>query len=198
MKISMKTFGVAAAAVVAGMIGWQALAETPNAPGGQSGSPMMMMDGSQGMGSGPMMMMHGSQGMGMGRAHMGAAVADPAAQLADVKRELAITPEQEPAWETYSKAFLGTIGSLKAQHESQMAAMHDGTMGDHVAVMATMHAQHQQAFDTVKGAAQALLGALDESQQAKAREILPGLAPFHPGMMGQHAATGGKATVEPK
>jgi hypothetical protein len=64
-----------------------------------------------------------------------------------------------------------------------MAALHGGSTGDHNAVMARMHEQRQRT-------AEALLGALDESQQTKAREILPGLAPSHLGMTG-HAAMGG-------
>ena len=168
-----KALGIGTAVIAAGLISWQALAQMPTA---------------QGAGS---MMTH-AMGMRMGQQHMGAGIVDPATRLAAVKRELSMTAQQESAWETYSKAVLGAAASLRTQHQDQMAALHGGSTGDHNAVMARMHEQRQQTFDTIKTAAEALLGALDESQQTKAREILPGLAPSHLGMTG-HAAMGGVA-----
>jgi hypothetical protein len=164
-SIDMKTkaLGIGTAAIAAGLISWQALAQMPTANGS--------------------MMTHGmGMGMAMGQQHMGAGIVDPATRLAAVKRELRISAQQESAWDTYSKAVLGVAASLRTQHQDQMAAMQGGPTGDHNAVMARMHEQRQQMFDTIKTAAEALLGALDESQQTKARGILPGLAPL--GMTG--------------
>jgi len=174
MRTVTKIVRIGTAAIAAGLIGWQALAQTPTAQGPESHGSAMMMGGSKGM------------SMGMAHQHMGANVADPA-RLADMKRKLGITEKQTPAWDTYSRAVIDAAASLRAQHQSHMAMTH-GSADDHIAVMTRMHEQRQQALDIMKTAAQTLLGALDEGQRAKAREILPGLASFRLGMMG-HTVT---------
>lgn len=172
MKTATKIFGIGTGVVAAGLIGWQAFAEAPEGQSTRSHS-STMMGWSNGM------------GMGMGCQNMGASAADPAARLADVKRQLGITEKQDPAWNTYSKAVLGAAASLQAERQSHMEAMQRGTESDHNAAMTRMHEQRQQTLDTINGAAQTLLGSLDERQQAEARQILPRLAPVHLGMVGQ-------------
>jgi hypothetical protein len=54
---------------------------------------------------------------------------------------------------------------------------------DRFAFVTKMREQGQAQFEAVKTAAVELLAALDETQKAKARDILPGLAAFGPGRM---------------
>ena len=54
---------------------------------------------------------------------------------------------------------------------------------DRYAFATKMREQGQKHFETIKAAAEELLRSLDDGQKAKARNILPGLASFGPGMM---------------
>ena len=54
---------------------------------------------------------------------------------------------------------------------------------DRFAFVTKMREQAQKQFETVKTAANELLATLDDTQKAKARETLPGLASFGPGAM---------------
>lgn len=172
MRTLTKTLGLGAVAAIAGTLGWHALAETP------------MHAGPNGMGPGMMMGMQG-RGAAHGR------FADPAARLAALKTELGITPQQEAAWDAYSKALQDTSAAMEAQHQGMdMAAIHQMSDRDRQAFMSEMRDQHQQTFASVRAAAEKLLPALDETQKAKAQEILPGLAQHGPAML-QHAGMGG-------
>ena len=172
MKNITKIAGLSAAVIIAGSIGWHALAQTP------------MHGGPNGMGPGMMMGMHGHGSMG-GR------FADPAAHLASLKTELGITAQQEAAWDAYAKVPQDTATTKKAQHEGMdMAAVHSMSDQDREAFTAQMRDQHRKAFEPVKAAAEKLLSALDDAQKAKAKEILPGFAQHGPGMM-HHAGMSG-------
>lgn len=178
MKKITKLLGLGAAAAVAGTIGWHALAlaETP------------MHGGPQGMGPGMMM------GMGQSHGPMAGAFADPAAHLASLKTELAITAQQEPAWDAYAKVVRDAATSMKAQRQGMdMTAMHSMSDQDRQAFMTQMRDQHEKAFEPVKAVAENLLTALDDTQKTKAKEILPGLVSHGPGMM-RHAGMDSSAT----
>src|SRR6516162_2965139 len=82
MRTVTKIVGIGTAAIAAGLIGWQALAQTPTAQGPES--------------HGSAMMTGGLKGIGMGMAHQHASVADPA-RLAVFNNEMAITEKQTPA-----------------------------------------------------------------------------------------------------
>jgi hypothetical protein len=155
-----------------------AYAYTASAAGG-FGPPFMHGMTGGGMGPG---MMHGGPGMmGGGHGMMGGghgpfAALDPSTHLGALKTELAITPGQEAAWTEYTKTVEETATSMHAAFES-----HRGQDPD--AFFTEMHEQRQKTFDTVKAAADALLGSLDDAQKTKAQQILPGLA-SGPGMTG--------------
>jgi hypothetical protein len=177
MRTITKIVGLSAVAVVAGTIGWHALADTPLA------GPHGMGPGMMGMGAG-----HGPMG---GNGPMGGHATDPATHLAALKTELAITAQQEAAWDAYAKAVEDAAASMRAQRQGvDMKAMHELSDKDRQAFMAGMREQHDKAFAGVKAAAEKLETALDDSQKAKAKEILPGLVAHGPGMM-QHTGMHG-------
>lgn len=172
-KIS-RILGLGVAAAVAGTIGWNAFAQAPMRGGPEGFGPGMMMGG-----------WHGP---------MSAGFADPTTQFAALKSELDITPEQQSAWDAYSKVVQDTVSSMQAQHQSiDMTAVHDMSWQDRQAFMAQMRDQHLEAFHSVNTAAQQLLTALNDTQKTKAKEILPGLAAHGFGMM-QHAMMGWQPT----
>jgi hypothetical protein len=203
METDMKTrtlvIGAIATAVVAAG-GW-ALAQTP----GHFGPPFMRGDTTEMPGPGMMrrmnmgpgmmhqkgpgmgMMMH-QQGPGMGPGMMhrqgpGLALTDPT-QLDALKRELGITAAQEPAWSKYTKALQDASAARTAARESvDPNAVAKMTPQDRYAFVSKMREQAQKHFDSVKTAADQLLATLDETQKAKATDILPGIGSFGPGPM---------------
>lgn len=189
---------IAATTVLAG--GWALAQSVGQGPGG-FGPPFMRGHGHDGMGPGmmkgmghgmgPGMMGHGMdhgmgpgmmKGMGHGMMHGRAGLAD-AAQIDGLKSELGITPAQETAWAKYAKAVQDAAVTMKTTRESvdpdQVSKM---TPADRYAFVSKMREQGQKQLGAVKAAADELLATLDATQQAKARDILPGLA-FGPGAM---------------
>lgn len=152
MKTRTKLVALGVAAVLA--VGVGAYAVSASAAGG-FGPPHMrgMMGG------------HGMEG---GRGPFGAA-GDPSVHLDTLKTELSITADQEAAWAAYTKVMTDTATSMRAAVEGASTA-------DRQALFATMQEQMQTSFDAVKVAAEQLLVSLDETQKAKAEQILPGLA----------------------
>ncbi len=172
MKNQIKTLAIAAAAVLAGAVGWSALADAP-APGMPGG-----------------MWMHGTGSTGMGPGMMGGRFADPGTYLSSLKQDLAITEAQGPAWDAYAKTVQDTFASFQSLHEQMdFDAMHSGKDG--WAVMNAFHEEHQKAFQALKTAADQLVAKLDDAQKEKARDRLPGLAFGGPGMMGGLGMIGG-------
>ena len=129
--------------------------------------------------------------MGAGHGPMAGGFGDPTTRLATLKSELKITPQQQPAWDAYAKTVEDAVSTMRAQHHNvDMTALHNMPGPDRQAFMTQMWDQHDQAFQTVKAAADKLLTTLDDTQKTKAKELLPGLAAFGPGMM-QHTGFGG-------
>lgn len=167
------TKALAIGAVIAGTagVGFVASAETAG-PG--FGPPFMHGQ----MGPGMMGMRGGTQGHGFG---------DPATHLATLKTDLDIRPEQAAAWDAYAKVVQDTATQMQAARKGiDMDAIHSMSPQDRQAFMTRMHDQREQAFTTLKTAANALLPTLDDAQKAKAQTELPGLALHGPAMM-QHA-----------
>jgi hypothetical protein len=107
-------------------------------------------------------------------------------QFETLKKEIGITAAQEPAWTKYTKAIQDAAAAMKTAREG----VNPDTLGksnpqDRFAAVTKMREQGQKQFETVKTAANELLATLDDTQKAKARQTLPGLA-FGPGT--QHAA----------
>lgn len=86
------------------------------------------------------------------------------ARLAALQVELGITEEQAEAWSAYTASLeegAEAMGEMRREaREAQRAR----------------RAEMREHFGTLKGAAETLLPSLDEAQQARAAEILPGLA----------------------
>ena len=179
MKKALLIGGVAAAAVFAGAYAFAQM--HPHGPGG-FGPPFMRGMGPGGPGPGSMG--PGMMGMGPGLMHGGAgfAFAD-AGQLDALKKELAITPAQELAWSKYIATLKDAAAAMKTARESvEPATVRGMTPQDRFAFMSNMREAGQKQFDTVRIAADELLATLDDTQKAKAKEVLPGLA-FGPGFM---------------
>lgn len=161
MKTRTKWIALGAAAVLAAGVGTYAF--SASAAGGFGPHHMRSM---MGMG-GPGMMM-GGHGMDSAHGPSGAAV-DPSAHLDTLKTELAITTDQEAAWAAYTKAVTETATAMHS-------AVEGASTTDRQAFFTKMQEQMQTSFDAVKVAAEQLLATLDETQKAKAVQILPGLA----------------------
>jgi LTXXQ motif family protein len=190
---------IAAATVLAG--GW-ALAQTGGfGPGGFGppfmqghGGPGMMMQhkGGMGPGMGKGMMQHegmqhqggaigpGMMGPGMMQGGAGQFPFDPT-RLATLKTELGITAAQETAWTKYTTAVRDAataMGTTRADIDPN--TVRNMTPQDRFAFVTKIREQAQARFTAVQTAANELLAGLDDTQKAKARDILPGLA-FGPG-----------------
>jgi hypothetical protein len=184
--------GVATAVVLAG--GWALAQSHSHGPGG-FGPPFMQGEGPGGMGPdmmqhmargmGPGMMQHMGPGMGPGmmRGTSGPTFADPM-QIDALKTELGITPAQEPAWSKYARAVQDAATTMKTTRgDVDPDAVSKMTPADRFAFVSKMRDQGQKQAETVKTAADELVAALDDGQKAKAKNVLPGLAPVGPGLM---------------
>lgn len=207
MKKTLVIGGVAATAVL--VAGW-ALAQSPGyGPGGfgprfsPDGGPYRMgpgmmgdrdggwgpgytQDGGRGWGPGMM----GGRGMGpgymhhMGRSMMGDGpgwmFADTA-QLDAAKRELAVTPAQEPAWSKYAKTVQDAAAAVKTLRDGvDPATVSKMSPTERQALFAKVHEQRWQQLETVRAAARELFATLDEKQKEVAEDVLPGLGGFGP------------------
>jgi hypothetical protein len=132
MKTTTKILTAGAAVAILGAMGTYAFAQQGHGfgPGKMGMGHHMMMD----EGHGPMM---GGSG-------------DPAEHLEAVKKEIGIKPEQQSAWDAYSKTVEETA--------------------------AAMRKQRQEGPEKVRTAAETLMATLDVAQKAKANELLPGVA----------------------
>jgi hypothetical protein len=182
--------GIAATTLLVG--GW-ALAQSaghghrgmgPGAMGGMHGHMGQGMHDQMGQGMHGRMGQHMRGRMGQSMMHGGPAqtFADPAS-IDTLKTELGITAAQEPAWSKYTKAVQDAASAARTTRETvDREAVSRMTPADRFAFVSKMREQRLAQFDAVKTAAEELLATLDDTQKAKARETLPGLA-FGPGTM---------------
>ena len=187
-----KTLVIGAIATTVVLAGGWALAQSPN----HFGPPFMRGMDTEAMGPGAMrhmgermgpgMGMMQGPGMGPGMTHRqgpGLALADPT-QIDALKRELGITTAQEPAWNKYTKALQDSAAAMTTAREGvDPSAVAKMTPQDRYAFVTKMREQAQKQFDSVKTATDEFLATLDETQKAKATDILPGIASFGPGPM---------------
>jgi hypothetical protein len=126
--------------------------------------------------------MHGQIGSDSFQGGQGFGLIDPA-RLDALKTELGITAAQEPAWTKYTKAIQDAATAMKTSRDGVNPDA-IGKLGpqERFAFASKMHEQGQKQFETVKTAANELLATLNDTQKAKARQTLPGLA-FRPGPM---------------
>ncbi|HME21419.1 MAG TPA: Spy/CpxP family protein refolding chaperone [Acetobacteraceae bacterium] len=128
-------------------------------------------------GGGPGMMGGGGPGMMGGYWNTGT-------YLDALKTQLAITPNQEPAWKEYADTVSGVGEQMQGLHQTMFESMGTASWQERRNQMNQMFEARQQAFATVHAAATKLMSTLDPAQKAKAQSILPGLA-FRRGMMNQ-------------
>ena len=181
MKKKILVIGGIAAATV--LVGAWAFAQSPgHGPGGMQG--MQGMHGQMSPG------MHGQMGPGM-RGQMGAGMHggpgrthfDPA-QIDTLKTELGIRAAQEPAWTKYAKAIQDAAATMQTTRQGiDRDAVSKMGPQDRYAFVTKMREQGQKLFEAVQTAANELVVTLDDTQKAKARDTLPGLASVGPGTM---------------
>ncbi len=178
--------GVAAATLLAG--GW-ALAQSPSHGPGRMHSMGPGMHSQMGPGMRHQMGPGMRHQMGPGRHGPGLTQFDPA-QIDTLKTELGITAAQEPAWTKYAKAVQDAATAMKTTRDGvDPNTVSKLSPADRFAFVTKIRVQAQKQFETVKTAADELLATLDDTQKAKAKEILPGLA-FGPGTTRGAALTG--------
>ena len=110
------------------------------------------------------------RGPGFGRG-----INDPVTYLANLKQDLAITPDQAAAWQQYTQVVEDTAGQMKAMHDSAFQTMQTATPQERRDIMNSMFDARKASFDMVHDAATKLLPSLTPAQQAKAATSLPGL-----------------------
>ena len=201
MQMKKKILVIGSIAAVAVLVGGWALAQSSDhfGPGGMRGMHGQMGPGMHGqmgpdmrgqMGSG----MHGQMGPGM-RGQMGSSMYgaqglaqfDPA-RIAALKTEFGISAAQEPAWTKYAKALQDAVATVATTREGiNPDTVSKMSPQDRFAFVTKIREQRQQQFETVQSAANELLATLDDAQKIKARDTLPGLASFGPGMRGAMA-----------
>ena len=128
-------------------------------------------------GGGPGMMGRGAPGMMGGRW-------DIATYVDGLKTQLAITPDEEPAWKKYADTVSGVGMQMQALHQTMFESMGTASWEERRNMMNRMFEARQQAFDMVHEAATKLMSALSPSQKVKAQSILPGFIYGH-GIMGR-------------
>ena len=128
-------------------------------------------------GGGPGMMGGGGTGMMGGYWNTGT-------YLDALKTQLAITPDEEPAWKEYADTVSGVGEQMQGLHQTMFKSMGTASWQERRNLMNQMFQARQQAFATVQEAATKLMSALSPAQKSKAQSILPGVA-YGRGMMGQ-------------
>ena len=193
-----RTLVIGAVAATSALVGGWAVAQTVGPGHGSFEPPFMHGKGSERMGPGMMHHMGQGKGPGMMKGHgnmmghgngpqtmhggAGSTFADPT-RIEALKAELGITASQVPAWATYTKAVREAAATMKATREGvDPNAVSKMTPSDRFAFVSSMRDHAQKQFEGVRTAANELLATLDDSQKAKAADILPGLG-FGPGMM---------------
>jgi hypothetical protein len=150
-----------------------------------------------GFGGGP-----GGRGGGPG---FGRGMNDPVEYLAALKTELAITPAQDAAWNSYAEVVQTMANQMRAMHANVYEAMQTATWQERRDMMNAMFQSRTEAHRMVQEAAQKLLPNLNPAQRSQAALKLPGLMPqgrghgMGQGMMGRGMGPGaGGAPATPQ
>ena len=111
---------------------------------------------------------HGPGMMGGDHGKMGS-YRNTASYLDGLKKQLAITPKEEPAWKEYAETVSSVGEQMQGLHQTMFESMGTASWQERWNMMNQMVQTRQQAFDMVHEAANRLLLALDPAQKAKAR-----------------------------
>jgi len=123
------------------------------------------------------------------------AFANPAERLASIRTELALRPDQTSAWEDFARAVnAASAARTEAGQHFDPAKIQAMTPDERQQHFTAAWTRRNEARTQVQSAAQALLAKLDESQKAKAQQLLPGLtgAGFGPRGMARGPMMGGR------
>jgi hypothetical protein len=213
MRKSVKWIAAGAVLATLGLVGTAAYAQRWHEGGherghGRMGAGQGYMQGHGGSdrGWGGMrghdMQGHGMQGRGMHREGMQGRgmrpggqfgmMADPAGRLASLKTELAIKPEQTAAWDAYSKVVTETAADRRNRRDNvDRDAVRKMEPKDREAFRTAMMKQRDEEQAKLKAAAETLIATLDDTQKAKARGALPGLAQTSEGSGMRHGMMSG-------
>lgn len=118
-------------------------------------------------GLGPGLMGHGPDG--------GRGFADPDGYLASMKARLSITAAQETAWSAYAEVVKSVSARMEGVHKTIWDAMGTANWEERRNMMNQMFEAHEDAFQTVRAAADKLDPALTVEQRTRATGLLPGL-----------------------
>jgi len=90
-----------------------------------------------------------------------------------IKERLAITEDQQPAWQSYIDALQDNAEAMRSMHEA-MDTMNDPKTSaqDVSALMASIHQLQRQALEDVQAAHGALLEVLRDDQKPAARSLI--------------------------
>jgi hypothetical protein len=149
-----------------------ALAQQPSHMGPGQGP--MMQRGPMGMG--PMMGMMGGDCpmMGMTRGGDGPP-AFAEGRIAFLKAELAITPQQQAAWDAYADAIKRNLESMRGMRQTMMTAMSASTPVERLEAHVRAMENRLKALNDVKPVLAKLYEALTADQKKKADELLTGM-----------------------
>lgn len=102
---------------------------------------------------------------------------EPASYLAALKTRLAITPDQEKAWDDYAETVTGVAGQMQGAHATVFESMPTATWQERQTMMNSMFAARDEAHKAVQQAAETLLPTLTPAQRSMAASTLPGMMP---------------------
>ena len=162
-----------------------AAAELTAHPSGEGYGPGYGMGG-YGMGYG----MHGygmgrGAGMGYGMHGYGAFPGNAEDRLADLKSQLGITAQQEPAWQAFVKSVKQREQSREAWFAQRREAQAGGSLPERLAQRDEFFKQHQAEQQASTAALKELYAALSPEQKAIADERFGGFGPRYGGGYGR-------------
>jgi hypothetical protein len=96
-----------------------------------------------------------------------------AESLAKAEAEIGIRPDQKEAWTAYTDAVAGALENSESLHQSMTPkSISQLNPADRQALMTAMHEQRKDSLQQVAAARANLFAVLNDTQRAKARDLL--------------------------